>query len=259
MKYRIYIDEAGNSDLGSSDNPNHRFLSLSGVIIDLDHVDKIIFPELESLKSEFFRHHPDDPVILHRKELINRKPPFEALEDDNVRFRFDEMLLCRLKRWEYSIISVCLDKKAHKETYQVWRYDPYHYCLAMLLERYIFFLDGKQSVGDVLAESRGGKEDRRLKESFERLWKSGTDFVDSQRFQTRLTSKQLKVKPKANNIAGLQIADIIVHSSRDEILRENQLWDKKLAPFTQNIVDVLQKKYYQRDGKMFGKKFIGGK
>lgn len=35
MKYRIYIDEVGNSDLESSDDPNHRFLSLTGVILEL--------------------------------------------------------------------------------------------------------------------------------------------------------------------------------------------------------------------------------
>ena len=31
-KYRMYIDEVGNPNLGSSDNPNHRFLSLTGVL-----------------------------------------------------------------------------------------------------------------------------------------------------------------------------------------------------------------------------------
>ena len=35
MKYRIYIDEVGNPDLASSENPNHRFLSLTGVILEL--------------------------------------------------------------------------------------------------------------------------------------------------------------------------------------------------------------------------------
>jgi hypothetical protein len=29
MKYRIYIDEVGNPDLDSSENPNHQFLSLT--------------------------------------------------------------------------------------------------------------------------------------------------------------------------------------------------------------------------------------
>jgi len=32
MKYRIYVDETGNPDLKSSDDPNHRFLILIGVI-----------------------------------------------------------------------------------------------------------------------------------------------------------------------------------------------------------------------------------
>ena len=64
------------------------------------------------------------------------------------------------------MISVCLDKKSHQDTYQVWRYDPYHYCLALLLERFTFFLEHQEVKGDVMAESRGGKEDMRLKKSF---------------------------------------------------------------------------------------------
>ena len=70
MKYRMYIDEVGNSDLESSDNPNHRFLSLTGVIISLDYVRDILFPEMERLKEKHFGSHPDDPIILHRKESI---------------------------------------------------------------------------------------------------------------------------------------------------------------------------------------------
>lgn len=41
-KYRIYIDEVGNPDVESSDNPNHRFLSLTGVIIDLEYVRNVL-------------------------------------------------------------------------------------------------------------------------------------------------------------------------------------------------------------------------
>jgi hypothetical protein len=62
-----------------------------------------------------------------------------------------------------------------------------------------------------MAESRGGKEDRRLKDSVEGIWQNGTDFVEGRRFQARLTSRQLKVKAKSNNITGLQIADLIAH------------------------------------------------
>ena len=256
MKYRIYIDEVGNSDLDSSEDPNHRFLSLTGVIIDLHHIEKVIHPEMEALKGKFFRHHPDDPVIFHRKEMLNAKGSFEVLRDENTRRRFDDELLSQLRAWEYRVVSVCLDKKRHKETYTVWRYDPYHYSLAVLLERFVFYLERVRAVGDVLAESRGGNDDRRLKDSFAQLWETGTEYVSPDRFQKALTSKQLKVKPKLNNIAGLQIADLVAHPSRNEILREQKLFDRGPAPFAERVIQLLQVKYDQEGGRIFGKKFL---
>ena len=252
----MYVDEVGNPDLESSDNPLHRFLSLTGVIIDLDYVREIVHPQMEELKSDYFDSHPDNPVIFHRKELVNAKHPFEILRDPVTHKKFDDDFLGLLKSWEYTVISVCLDKKAHKETYQVWRYDPYHYCLALLLERFTFFLEQDNAMGDVMAESRGGKEDTRLKASFSKLWQKGTDYISPERFHNVLTSKQLKVKPKSNNISGLQIADLIAHPSRNEILNENNLLDRPIAPFAKKIVGILQEKYYQRTGRIFGKKFI---
>jgi len=238
MKYRLYIDEVGNPDLESSDNPNHRFLSLTGVIIELDYVQDKLYPELEKLKENYFKSHPDDPVIFHRKEMVNCKYPFEILRDSTTKNRFDAELLKHLVDWEYSVITVCIDKKSHKENYTTWRYNPYHYCLAVMMERYIFFLDQHGCVGDVIAESRGGKEDRRLKESFLGLWVNGTDYVEPHRFNSKLTSKQLKVKSKKNNISGLQLADIIAHPSRNEILFENGLLSGKIALFASKIIDI---------------------
>ena len=75
MKYRLYIDEVGNSDLGSSRDPNHRYLSLTGIILDLEHVSTTVFPAIEALKHDYFDSHPDEPIILHRKELVNKKYP----------------------------------------------------------------------------------------------------------------------------------------------------------------------------------------
>ena len=256
MKYRIYIDEVGNPDLESSDNPNHRFLSLTGVILELEYVESIVHPQMEALKAKFFRSHPDEPVIFHRKEMVNAKSPFECLKDPEIQKQFDRELLNLIESWEYIVITVCLDKKKHKETYTAWRYDPYHYCLAILLERFIFSLNRMDSQGDVMAESRGGKEDMRLKASFERLWKDGTDYVTPEQFQKVLTSKQLKVKPKANNISGLQLADLIAHPSRNEILKEQGFLEKEFSLFVQEVIKILQKKYDRHEGRMFGKKFL---
>lgn len=255
-KYRIYIDEVGNPDLESSDNPNHRFLSLTGVILELGYVEQVVHPQMEAIKAKFFRSHPDDPVIFHRKEMLNARAPFEALKDDGVRQRFDEELLRLLAAWQYKVVTVCLDKKKHKETYTTWRYDPYHYCLAVLLERFAYFLGRGRAIGDVMAESRGGKEDMRLKKSFARLWQQGTDYVEPTQFQERFTSKQLKVKIKANNIAGLQVCDLLAHSSRHEILWENQLVERPPAPFAEKVIAILQDKYDRRGERVWGKKLL---
>ncbi len=255
-KFRMYIDEVGNPDLGSSDNPNHRFLSLTGVIIDLDFVSDTLHPEMEVLKVRYFGSHPDEPVILHRKELVNCKSPFRALKDTEFRAAFDRELLTLLANWEYTVITVCLDKKRHRDTYTTWRYDPYHYCLAVLLERFNFWLNRRQDRGDVMAESRGGKEDRRLKDSFHRLWEQGTEYVDPEQFQRSFTSRQLKVKPKTANISGLQLADLIAHPSRSEILDQNGLLGRPLAPFAQKVIDILQEKYDRQGRTIYGKKFL---
>jgi hypothetical protein len=256
-KYRLYIDEVGNPDVEASENYNHRFLSLTGVIFESDYVKYTVHPCIERLKIDTLNYHPDDkPIILHRKEIINAKHPFTLLANDENRDKFNEQLIRLLGDLNYTVISVCLDKKRHKETYSTWLYDPYHYCLALMLERYIFFLEQNNFIGDVMAEARGKKEDRRLGESFTRLYMQGTDYLSAERFQESLTSKKLKIKPKDKNISGLQIADLIAHPSRNEILNDNGLLKKPLSPFGKIIETILKDKYYQRDGNIYGKKFI---
>ena len=256
--HRLYIDEVGNSDLQSSDDPNHRFLSLTGVVIELAHVRNAVHPQMEAMKAKYFGAHPDEPIIFHRKEMINARGLFSPLQNQSVKEAFDAELLGALQAWEYTVISVCVDKKAHKERYTVWRYDPYNYCLAVLLERFSFFLRRRGFRGDVLAESRGGTEDRRLKESYARLYRDGSDFVAPETFEKALTSRQLKVKPKANNIAGLQLADLVAHPSRNEILDEQGLLGRAIAPFAQKVIAILQTKYDNLNGKIagHGKKFL---
>lgn len=211
MKYRIYIDEVGNPDMGSSTNPNHRYLSLTGIILNLEYVNTTVFPTLEALKHRYFGSHPDDPIILHRKELGSQKPPFTNLKEPAVRAAFDTDLLGLLRDLEYAVVTVVIDKLEHQQRYQEWRFDPYHYCLTVIIECYTKWLQKHHMVGDVMAESRGGKEDMRLKASFTEVYQDGTQYVSGEMIRRCLTSKELKVKSKMNNIAGLQLADLIAH------------------------------------------------
>ncbi|NLX08401.1 MAG: DUF3800 domain-containing protein [Chloroflexi bacterium] len=253
LKYRLYVDEVGNSDLGSSRDPNHRYLSLTGVILELGYVDTFVAPQIEALKRSYFVTHVDDPLILHRKELVNKKPPFDALRDPEVESCFNAELLQLLRELEYAVITVVIDKLEHMQRYEVWRHDPYHYSQQVLLERYVHWLNRQDAQGDVLAESRGGKEDKRLKDSFERIYERGTDFVKAEVFSRCLTSKQLKVKLKANNICGLQLADLMAHPSYKAVLARQQR--QALPPnFGGQIAQILEDQKYVRspDGKIDG-------
>jgi len=127
-KYRIYIDEVGNPDLKSSDNPDHRFLCLAGVIFELDYVAKIVYPQVEKLKQDYFDSHPDEPVILHRKDILYRKFAFTPLKDSQTEKSFNDELLKYLTEWDYSVIAVVIDKQEQDHRYSTWKYDPYHYC-----------------------------------------------------------------------------------------------------------------------------------
>ncbi|MGV8041503.1 MAG: DUF3800 domain-containing protein [Thermoanaerobaculaceae bacterium] len=251
-KFRLYVDEVGNPGLGASEDPKQRYLSLTGVAIELAYVASDVAPALEKLKIEFFGSHPDEPVVLHRKELVNKKPPFHALRDPATEARFNQALLGLITDLEYTVITVVIDKLEQIQRYKVWRYDPYHYCLKVLVEKYVLWL-GQLRVGDVMAESRGGKEDLRLRASFERVCAEGTEYVATSEVQARLTSSQLKVKPKANNIAGLQLADLLAHPSfvATRARHQNQALPEN---FGGQIAAILERTKYRRSpgGKIDG-------
>jgi len=244
-KHRMYIDEVGNSDMGASADPNHRYLSLTGVIIGLDYVMRVLQPDLEALKARHFMSHPDEPVSLHRKELVNKRAPFEVLRDPAKEAAFNADLMECLSRWDFVALTVVLDKQEHRRKYLTWQADPYHYCLRVLIERYVLWLHRHGCVGDVMAESRGGKEDGRLKASFRRVYEGGTEYVGVSTFHQRLTSCELKLKKKDNNIAGLQVCDLIAHPSFRATLARAQ--NQALSDnFGGKIARLLEESKYDR-------------
>ena len=255
-KFRMYIDETGNSDLKRVDGPNQRFLSLTGVIIDVEHVQSNVYPEMERLKSRYFGSHPDDPAIFHRKELVNRAPPFENLQDPLIEREFSLDLLGCLRDWEYAVVTACLDKKNYMATYGALERDPYNYCMTILMERFVEWTRIRNAAGDVMAESRGRREDKRLKAAFADLRRHGTTRMAPDAFQSSLTSKDIKIKTKAANVSGLQIADMLAHPSRNEILNENGLFERTPSRFAEQIIAILKTKYGRDETGAYMKEFL---
>ena len=154
-----------------------------------------------------------------------------------------------------------IDKKAHVDRYKESALHPYHFCLVALLERYCGVLNYYNVKGDVLAESRGGREDMQLKEAYKNVYESGTNFRKQDFFQKSLTSKEIKIKPKLANIAGLQLADLLAHPCTIEILYEKKHiinWD---GEYEKRICKCVNKKYNKHliNGRIdgYGKIFLG--
>lgn len=218
-RYRLYIDESGDHTYNLLEDTSHRYLALLGVWFQ-QAKDYVEFADhLERFKRTIFGPRPDKPIVLHRSEIINRKGPFGLLCDPQVRKRFDAALIEVIGRSHFRMVCVIIDKQTHLARYAS-PFHPYHYCLAAMLDRYSGWLSYKNSVGDVIAESRGHEEDLQLEQAYHRVYESGTLMFPHEHHQKVLTSKDIKLKPKTANIAGLQLADILAHPVKQTLLFE---------------------------------------
>ena len=254
MRYRLYIDEVGHANMGASIvNENERHLSLTGVAFEEEYMRDQVYPAMDRLRTCYFGSHPDERVIFHRKELVNKKPPFETLQDLSVQKSFNAAFLHLVRDLSYVVFTVVIDKWEHIEKYHQWAAHPYHYCLEVLLERYQRWLQRMNSIGDVMAESRGKKEDFALAAEYTKIWMNGTDYISHKQIQERLTSKQLKLKPKASDTCGLQFADLLAHPSyRWSLCRQRS--EQEPDNFGGRIASVLEELKYDRStgGKVAG-------
>jgi len=211
---------------------------------------------LNHLKTEVFG---TSEIVLHRRDMLDAVPPFEALRDNATRERFDELLLDLVKTADYKVSTVVIDKKAHKDRYTVWQFHPYHYCLTVLLERYVRRLQQIGGTGDVMVEARGKKENIQLEQAYRHIYKKGTTYTEASLFQNHFTSREIKIKPKHANIAGLQLADVLANPSCRHMICERTN-EPMNAEFSGKLVKILLDSKYHRNwiGKIsgYGRKWL---
>jgi len=259
-RYRLYVDESGDHTYYELEDPAKRYLGLTGIFIESEYYRTIFQPEIERFKQKHFPHNPDEPVVLHRADIINRRGPFWRLRDMAREQAFNEDFLQFIEQQDYRVITVVIDKKTHIERYGEIAYHPYHYCLRILLERYCGFLNFYNAQGDVLAESRGGAEDKQLKVTYQTIYNVGTQWRGTEFFKRSLTSSEIKLKPKLANITGLQLSDLLAYPSRQEILIEERRINDPEDNFGKQICQCIQVKYnkhvYEGRIKGYGKIFL---
>ena len=251
-RYRLYIDESGDHVFRKLEDPHHRFLCLLGCwFADSDYVS--FQQELEALKQLHLPHNPDEPVILHREDLVNQRGPFWRFRDEAAREAFDADLLALVGRAEFRIVAIVIDKQALQDRYPTPAH-PYHLAMGFLLQRYCGYLNHINRRGDVMAESRGKTENALLMDSYARHYSRGAWKMKAEAFQRALTTHDLKVKPKTANIAGLQLADLLANPFRRYVLVERGCLTEPLGPFSEKLVAAALPKLNRQlyDGRIAG-------
>lgn len=244
--YRLYIDESGNHKYHNYTNPRYdnlrdRYLALMGVFIKHEEYREV-HGNLEALKARHFRYDPDYPLILHRADIMHKRRSFGVLSNPEKESAFNEDLLQFIRELPCLLILVVMDKMKYKNQYKN-PFHPYHFSFAIMLERYCGYLNFINKQGDVMAESRGGHEDRLLKDEYRKLYIQGTGFHVPADFQNTLTSKEIKLTPKEKNIAGIQIADILANPCRSEFLAEKGRIGRQEASFGRLVCEAVRDKF----------------
>ena len=236
--HRLYFDESGVHSYQQLDSPHQRYLALCGLIFE-DAAYRVFQEAWEKMKRRFFKGDPDEPLILHRKELMSRSGLFSALGDEARRAEFDAAFLEILRATPFVGLIVVIDKATYFQR-SPSPPNPYHDCLLALLHRYCLWLGSRQ--GDVMGESRGKVEDQQLKAAYEALYYGGDWHNRAEFYQARLTSREIKLKPKTKNVAGLQLADLLAHPVKHRCLLRQEVPDLCESPFGRRVADVFWQK-----------------
>jgi hypothetical protein len=237
--YIVFADESGDHGLVTVD-PQFPVFALVFCIFEKTRYAEEIEPAFRRLKFKYFGH---DAAILHEREIRKQEPPFAFLRQDlAIREAFMADVNAIMTEAPFHAYCAVIDKLKHKARYaDPW--NPYEiamqFCMEKLSNRLV--VDGQRGrLTHVLFEARGREEDRQLELEFRRVaannkqwgWRS-VDF-------SRVPLEPIFV-PKAANLAGHQLSDLIARPLALRALRPdqpnraaelvaNRIWDLKIFP-----------------------------
>lgn len=201
----LFLDESGDHNLKKIDS-NYPLFILGGVIMDYGYAFGEFSRVLANLKERIFG---GEKVILHSSDIRRNRRGFEILKSPDKRDAFYQEINRFIEEADFKIIAVAIDKQEHLNRYGPHAYNPYHFALEVIVERFIFELRSLRMKGMIYAESRGPQLDMELLREWNRISQVGTAYTKGE--HVRINIIDFKTVNKAQNIAGLQIADLVLY------------------------------------------------
>jgi hypothetical protein len=113
-----------------------------------------------------------------------------------------------MRRLDHTVVACAVRKDEHLARYGVAALDPYMLSLDVLVERFCFEIGWVSAGGVIVAERRDPTLDRELDLAWLNLKIQGTRYVQAKHIEDRIIG--LNLRAKRDNIAGLQLADLVV-------------------------------------------------
>lgn len=206
----LFLDESGDHNLSIID-PQYPVFVLGGIIVDEDYYYNIIEAEIKQFKENFFG---SSNIILHTSDIARNRLGFEGLKDPELRKKFYTTINTLMERLDYKVIACIIKKQEHLNNYGLRAIDPYLLSLNVLIERFVFEL--KKEDGIVISESRGNKLDNELELAWLDVKIQGTKYLKANRVKKAIHN--FIIRKKSDNIAGLELADLVVSPIARKVL-----------------------------------------
>ncbi len=200
----LFLDESGDHNLSAID-PQYPLFVLGGVIIDQDYAEGTLTDELNTFKRALFGR---TDIVLHTADIVRNRNGFEQLKDTGFRNQFYDALNDVMRVLDYTVVACAIRKDEHLSRYGVAALDPYMLSLDVLVERFCFEIGKFRGGGVIVAERRDPTLDRQLELAWLNLKIQGTRYIRARDIEDRVIG--LNLRAKNDNIAGLQLADLVV-------------------------------------------------
>lgn len=200
----LFLDESGDHNLSVVDSQYPLFV-LGGIIVDKEYAENDLEQRIAEFKLKFFK---TKNIILHTADITRNRNGFEKLKDKNFREDFFGGLNELMASLEYQVVACVIKKDAHLSKYGVAALDPYFLSLDILVERFCMDIGNVSNGGVIVAERRDPTLDHQLDLAWLNLKIQGTRYFRAKQIEDRVGS--LNLRSKNDNLAGLQMADLVL-------------------------------------------------
>lgn len=200
----MYLDESGDHNLSVID-PRYPVFVLGGIIVEQGYAEEVMASLVQQFKMDLFGR---VDVILHTADVTRNTNGFERMKEPAFRQEFYDRLNALMQTLQYQVVACAIKKDIHLARHGLAALDPYLLGLRVLVERFCFEVGNQPGGGVLVAEKRNSTLDHELDLAWLELRISGTRFLPAAKIERRIAG--LTTRHKRENIAGLQLADLVV-------------------------------------------------